>query len=304
MTIYTVFTGGTISCSRTDGALSPDTQNGYLLLDLAKQAGIEAAFITTQPYTILSENLSAENLMALRRCLEQALDSGYDRILVTHGTDTLAYTAAYLDFVLGARDATIVLVSANYPLSDNRSNGVTNVVAAARFLEANAAKGVFVAYRNTGEDDVTIHRGRDVLPQEPYEDSLFSLFRTPFGTMRDGVFAANPQYQAEEREDLSDCELNGRVLWLRAYVGMTCPDLSTDTKAVLLEGYHSGTLPTADPDFRAFCRAAAEQGVPIYLTGDRDGFDYASKQLYRALGIRSLPAMSPVAAYIRLMLNS
>ncbi len=304
MTVYTVFTGGTISCSRTGGALSPDAKNGYLLLDLAKQAGVEAAFITTQPYAILSENLTADRLRALRACLEKAIKSGYDRIIVTHGTDTLAYAAAYLDYVLGASAAAIVLVSANYPLSDSRSNGVQNFVDAARFLESSGEKGVFVAYRNTGDAFTAIHRGREVMPQAPCEDSLFSLFDSPFGCIRDGAFCRNADRRERDREDLSDCELNGRVIWLRAHVGMTCPDIPKNTKAVLLEGYHSGTLPTADPEFRAFCLSAAEMEVPIFLTGDRGGFDYESKALYRELGIRVLPPMSPTAAYVRVWLAS
>ena len=80
MTVYTVFTGGTISCSAKGGVLSPDNKNGYLLLDLAKQAGVKAAFVTAQPYTILSENLGAAHLQALRKCLQAAIDIGYDRI--------------------------------------------------------------------------------------------------------------------------------------------------------------------------------------------------------------------------------
>ncbi len=123
MKLLTVFTGGTISCSVSDGVLAPDSQNGSYLLGLARQAGVRDDFETVQPFSVLSENMTPDCLRQLRRCITERLGEGYDGVIVTHGTDTLAYTAAYLDFVLGAQDTPVVLVSANYPLRDSRSNG-------------------------------------------------------------------------------------------------------------------------------------------------------------------------------------
>lgn len=302
MKLLTVFTGGTISCSEADGVLSPDGQNGSYLLGLARQAGVRDDFETVQPFSVLSENMTAAHLRALRACIAERLGEGYDGVIVTHGTDTLAYTAAYLDFVFGAQETPVVLVSANFPLRDSRSNGLQNFVAAVDFLRT-GEKGVFVAYHNTGDGRTTIHRGREVLPQTPYEDSVFSLFMQPYGWMENGVWTRNPDHPQTAQDDLSACELNGRVLFLRPYVGMVYPTLP-DVKAVLLEGWHSGTLPTATPELQAFCRAAREKGVGIYLTGNRDGFAYESKQLFEALGIRTMQPMSPSAAYVYLMLNA
>ena len=302
MKLLTVFTGGTISCSEADGVLAPDSQNGSYLLGLARQAGVRDDFETVQPFSVLSENMTAAHLRALRVCIAERLGEGYDGVIVTHGTDTLAYTAAYLDFVFCAQETPVVLVSANYPLRDSRSNGLQNFVAAAGFLRT-GEKGVFVAYHNTGDRQTTIHRGREVLPQTPYEDSVFSLFMQPYGWMERGVWTRNPDHPQTAQDDLSACELNGRVLFLRPYVGMVYPALP-DVKAVLLEGWHSGTLPTATPELQAFCRAARERGVGVYLTGNRDGFAYESKQLFDALGIRTMQPMSPSAAYVYLMLNS
>ena len=302
MKLLTVFTGGTISCSEADGVLSPDSQNGSYLLGMARQAGVRDDFETVQPFSVLSENMTAAHLRALRACIAERLGEGYDGVIVTHGTDTLAYTAAYLDFVFGAQETPVVLVSANYPLRDSRSNGLQNFVAAVDFLRT-GEKGVFVAYHNTGDRQTTIHRGREVLPQTPYEDSVFSLFMQPCGWMENGVWTRNPDHPQTAQDDLSACELNGRVLFLRPYVGMVYPALP-DVKAVLLEGWHSGTLPTATPELQAFCRAAREKGVGVYLTGNRDGFAYESKQQFEALGIRTMQPMSPSAAYVYLMLNS
>ena len=302
--LLTVFTGGTIGITRANGAISPDGKNFALLLELYQKKYGAADFDSVAPYTVLSENLSADNLKLLRRCVSENLNKGYDGVIVTHGTDTLQYTAAYLDLTLGMQTPVpVVLVSANYPLADSRSNGLLNFAAAVDFIKTSGERGVFVSYHNTAGEFAAIHRGADVLPHLPLDDSVYSLFNAPFGAVQNGVFVKNSAYTEREREDLSACELSGRVLYLRAHPGMVFPEISADTKAVLLEGFHSGTLPTDNDECVRFCRAANAQGIPLYLTGGQAGFEYASKQAFAELGIKVLPPMSPVAAYMRLWLK-
>lgn len=299
MRILTVFTGGTIGSSLSEGAISPKTENAFLLLNLYKEKYGAAEFDTVAPYTILSENLRAEYLEKLRSCVEENLGRGYDGIIVTHGTDTLQYSAAYLDLVLGITDVPVVLVSSNYPLSDSRANGLDNFAAAVSFIRSKEGRGVFVSYLNRGEEGTAIHRGAEVLPHQPFDDRIFSLFDNIYGTVKEGEFVKNPDYREREREDLSG-KPSGRVVFLRPYVGMTYPELPDDTKAVLLEGWHSGTLPTAHNELREFCEKAKECGVPVYLTGSIQGFEYESKLLFDSMGIKVLPPMSPIAAYVML----
>ena len=304
MTFFTVFTGGTISCSLSGDTLSPDAQNGYYLLDLARRAGARAAFETAQPYLLLSENLDMAHLEALGDCIRKAIDRGFDRIIVTHGTDTLQYTAAYLDLIFGGTDVAIALVSANYPLRDPRSNGLANFMAAALLLRTEAETGVFVPYQNTGDGFVTVHRGFDLLPHLPYDDALKSVFGTPYGYVRGGAFEREAGYQGSARDKMPECTRRGRVLYLRPYVGMGYPRDLSGVGAVLLEGWHSGTLPTASAELADFCRRAGESGVPLYLTGSTEGFNYESKREFDRLGITVLPPASPIAAYVFLVVSS
>lgn len=300
MRILTVFTGGTIGSSLSGGSISPKAENAFLLLDLYNKKYGAAEFDTVAPYTILSENLSACHLKKLRSCVEENLGKGYDGIIVTHGTDTLQYSAAYLDFALGMTEIPVILVSSNYPLSDSRANGLYNFAAAVALIRSRQGKGVFVSYFNSGDDGTAIHRGAEVLPHQPFDDRIFSLFDNIYGTAKDGVFVKNPAYRESERADLSGGELSGRVLFLRPYVGMTYPEIPDDTKAVLLEGWHSGTLPTAQSELADFCKNAEKRGVTVYLTGSMPGFEYESKRHFENMGIEVLPPMSPIAAYILL----
>ncbi len=302
MNILAVFTGGTIGSLRRGGAVSPNGESASLLLGQYQKTNGAAHFTVAAPYTILSENLDISHLKALRAFLEDELQKGYDGVIVCHGTDTLQYTAAYLDLVFGAGDVPIALVSANYPLEDERSNGFKNFEAAAALIKA-GEKGVFVPYKNAEDGFVTVHRGCEVLPHLPLDDRLFSLFDNTYGTVKNGVFEKDPGYKENAFEDLSERELSGKVLWLRPYPGTPYPGIPNDTKAVLLEGCHSGTLPTSNDDFIRFCREADNRGVPLLLTGSQPGFEYESKKLFAKLNIRVLPPMSPIAAYVKLWLR-
>ena len=299
MKILAIFTGGTISCSQSGGVLSPDSSNSFLLL----KNRTDVSFDTLAPYTILSENLGAAELELLYAAVSQNLPSGYDGIIIAHGTDTVQYTAAFLALKLGLCSTPVVIVSANYPLADSRSNGFDNFDAAVDFIKSNQGRGVFVSYRNPGGESAAIHRGGELLPHAPYSDCLYSMNGNFYGTVRGGKFVKNSAYTENRSPDGVGARLNGRVLWLKAHPGMVYPDLNGGVKAVLLEGYHSGTLNTAGKELQGFCRTAEKRGIPVYLTGTRDGFNYESKALFESLKIKPLPPEPPATAYIRLWLS-
>lgn len=301
MKILAIFTGGTIACSLLDGVLGPDNRNSFNLLEMFREKGGPVEFETAEPYFILSENLCAENLEALYECIVQYDLEKFDGVIVTQGTDTLQYTAAYLSLKLGLCDTPIVLVSSNFPLSDRRTNALDNFCGAVDFIHSGVGRGVFIAYKNNGEV-LKIHRGTMVLPHPPFSDDIFSIFNSYYGTVEDGIFAANPNFSEESFEDMSACTLNGRVLWLSAHPGMVYPPLDK-IKAVLLEGYHSGTINTSNRELKDFCDNAKEKQIPIFLTGSKKGFEYETKAEFGKLGITVLPPMSPICAYIKLWLS-
>ena len=300
MKITVIFTGGTIACSDKNGALSPDGANSFTLLNMYRKTDGGVEFEALSPYFILSENLGVEHWEKLYESIKGV--RGSDGIIVTHGTDTLPYTAAYLGLKLGLCDIPVVLVSAAYPLSDSRSNGLDNFRGAVDFIRSGVGRGVFVSYKNSGED-VKIHRAGCVLPHLPFSDSVLSVRGNYYADIVGGDVVLNPDFADESFGDFSESEPNGRVLWLRVHPGMIYPP-AEGAKAVLLEGYHSGTLPTAREDFKNFCESANNAGVPLYLTGSEEGFDYESKQAFDELGIKVLPSMSPAAAYVMLLLIS
>ena len=306
MRIGVIFTGGTIGSRQSAGGIAPSDSAPHHLLSLYREKyGDVFDFCTFEPYTILSENLSFTHIELLAECIQKAAKA-CERIIVTHGTDTLQYTGAALSYLLGLCSVPVVLVSANRPLTDKRSNGPDNFAAAVCFLRDTAdARGVYISYRNHGES-VKIHRASRVLRHHAFDDAICSV---------DGTVATVKSQKTHhvtrflEQNDAQAPYIgtgisaaSGKVLFLAAHPDMVYPD-PAPYAAVLLETYHSGTLATASQALCDFAARAKQAGVPVFLTGVPDGGTaYESGALYSALSLQVLPPIPPIAAYMKLCL--
>lgn len=308
MKILVIFTGGTIGSAVSGDYISPDGKSPYKLLDLyVSKYGVKAEFDTACPYTVLSENMDCSYYPRLLAAVKEGLSSGYDGIIVTHGSDTLQYTAALLSYTLGLDCTPVMLVCSNYVLEDSRANGLANMAAAVDFIAGRYGQGVFVPYANSGEP-CRIHRGSRLMPHQAYSDCLYSFQDSYFGYFENGTFVKNKNYVEKDSgkryEIVDNYAGESGVLWINPYPGIQYPPIPADCRAVLLGSYHSGTLCTESESLRAFAKEAKSRGVPVYLTGAADGTGYESCREYEKLGIRVLPAASPAAMYIRLWLES
>ena len=140
MNIAVIFTGGTIGSSIQQDFVSTDSQMPYRLLEMYKKAQPESNhdiphFITEEPYTTLSEYMDGSHLNLLIACVREQLSKEIDGIIITHGTDTLPFTAAALGMCFACAKVPIILVSSNYILDDPRANGLTNFTAAVDYIQ-------------------------------------------------------------------------------------------------------------------------------------------------------------------------
>ena len=307
MKIGVIFTGGTIGSCKGEGGIAPtDAAPRSLLSAYAKRTGDDYDFPTAEPYTILSENLTLAHVVALANCVREK-SAEWDGIIITHGTDTLQYTGAALGYMLGLSSKPVVLVSANYPLEDERSNGLDNFCAAVSFLRTvRGVSGVFTSYRNR-EANTRIYRSTRLLAHNTLDDLVFSLHGTVATVDAEGNVTLSSKYTEHDdaqpsMEGVSLSAAEGRILSLAAYPGMRYPDLD-GIAAVLMETYHSGTVATASPALRAFAKKAKDSGVPIFLMGvPAGGTAYASGKLFDELGLLTAPPISPIAAYLKVCL--
>ncbi len=300
MKILVIFTGGTIGSEVKDGWISPDSSAKYELI--ANYKG-KAEFETLSPYTILSEQLSATEINKLTECVFDNIDKGFDGIIVTHGTDTLQYSASALGLMLGECKIPVVLVSANYPLHDKRSNGHINFKTAVDFIRKKH-KGVFVAYKNTNEKHAHIHNAVHVLRHAECTDEVYSLDNQPLyiGKKMNKKHLPLTDREKQGTGRVSLCE-NPEILKIDSFPADNFLYNLDLYKAVIISPYHSGTLNTLSGKFQEFCQKAKEKNIEIFVPNVGYGITYESSKLFHELGLKILPYCTQTKAYMELWIN-
>ncbi len=301
MKILVIFTGGTIGSTLSDGWISPDADKKYQLIAKFREvSSSQAEFDSLTPYTILSENLSSRELNLLIDCVRENLSRDYDGIIVTHGTDTLPFTAAALSLALGGDCLPVVLVSSNYPLEDSRANGLANFAAAVSFIESGVGRGVFVSYKNR-EERVNFHAGLRLLPHGELTDEVYSV-GGPYAFYENGAVMRNPYFRENmipALGSLSLCETPG-MLVVTAFPGDAYTYDLSGVRAIVMRPYHSGTLPTSDPSFIHFCEKAKTAEIPVFVTAVPAGEMYETARLYKEYAVLPLREASTAAVIMQI----
>lgn len=320
--ILVVFTGGTIGSAPDAGTIRPvgESARRLLLTRFADEKqklfeehfGRKISFDTVCPYEVLSENLNGSHLERLEACiLEKGVDN-YEGIVVTTGTDTLAYSSAAMGYAFADLQIPMVTVSANYPLSDERSNGLSNFEGALLLILSGGHKGVFCSYDNG--DGHFIHYATRLLPQMNYSHLVESVMGRIYGRV-EGM-TVKVEQKAEEKVEkkgsgidkaeepgavrLSCKNLSGKQpAFIRPYPGIvyTVPE---DCCGILLDTYHSGTLPAAGDSFQDFMKEAKKRNIPVFAAGVPEGMTYETVGQMKEAGVIVLPPASPASMYMKL----
>ena len=144
--ILLLTTGGTIASIPGGEGLEPRRSE---VMELALDQLRGFYHITVEDLMCLdSSNMTQEEWQLIaRRIFERRLD--FDGIVVSHGTDTMAYTASAVTFMLPDIDRCVVFTGSQLPLADMLSDGPANLRTAFA-MAASDLPGVFLAFDRKG----------------------------------------------------------------------------------------------------------------------------------------------------------
>ncbi|CNC09266.1 asparaginase [Yersinia pseudotuberculosis] len=136
--IYVAYTGGTIGMQRSDNGYIP--VSGHLQRQLALMPEFhrpEMPDFTIHEYAPLidSSDMTPEDWQHIANDIQQNYDL-YDGFVILHGTDTMAFTASALSFMLENLAKPVIITGSQIPLAELRSDGQTNLLNAL-YLAAN-----------------------------------------------------------------------------------------------------------------------------------------------------------------------
>ncbi|WP_330114675.1 asparaginase [Pseudomonas sp. JS3066] len=252
--LFVLYTGGTIGMLQTPEGLAPASGFEARMREQLDGQGLALDWSFQELLPLIdSANMRQANWLAMREAIVDAVERGHDGVLLLHGTDTLAYSAAALGFLLLGLPVPVVLTGAMLPAGSEGSDAWPNLLGAIHALQAGVAPGVQLFFN--GE---LLHGARaSKLRSEAFD--AFTVFpRTRMGERAD-VIPAGLDFRVSRQP------VNLAVLPL--FPGLAASHvealLSSGVQGLVLECYGSGTGPADDKALLDTLHAAHQRGVVL-----------------------------------------
>lgn len=237
--ILLIATGGTIASVSTDHGLVPGT-SGKEILSYVPEAESVCHIDVKQILNLDSTNLQPEHWLKIVRGIQEVYEQ-YDGFVITHGTDTMAYTAAALSYLIQNSAKPIIITGAQKPISAPITDAKKNLMDSIRFAARDNVSGVYIVFDGKA---ILGTRARKVRSKSY---SAFDSINYPVAAFIDDRRIL--QY-VEENENNSQVtfyhEINPRVFLLKLIPGME-PDIlryiGERCDAIIIESYGVGGIP-------------------------------------------------------------
>jgi L-asparaginase len=293
--LLVLYTGGTIGMLETPEGLAPaggfEARMREHFAQMADAPKLQWALQELNPL-LDSANMQQHNWLAMRDAIVEAVDvAGHDGVLVLHGTDSMAYSAAALSFLLLGLPVPVLLTGSMLPAGAPGSDAWANLCGALRQFEQGLEGGVHLYFHGQ-----LLHGCRaSKLRSEAFD-----------------AFAALPRHRGGERASAIPAELGYKhprqpvnLAVVPVFPGLQAEHLQglidSGVQGVLLECYGSGTGPSDDQALLDVLSAARQRGVMLAAISQcPEGsvvFDtYAAGNRLRGAGLISGGGMTREAA--------
>jgi len=261
-------------------------------------------------FNIMSEDMKPEYWRRMAREAADALNSGEDGVVIAHGTDTMAYTAAALSFMLRGLSKPVVLVGSQRSSDRPSSDAAMNLTCAVRMATGDAAEVMVVMHGETDDTYCLAHRGTKVRKMHTSRrDTFRSINDVPIAKVwKDRVEFLRDDYNRRGSSEVEvDDAMDEKVAILKAYPGVSGEllDFLVDRgyRGVVIEGTGLGHTPE---HMIPHIQRAVEEGVAVCMTSQclygRVNLNVYStgRKLLRA-GVIPCEDMLPETAYVKLM---
>ena len=144
--ILLITTGGTIASKPTVNGLTPEITSEEILQYIPEADEI-CSISTYGLFNLDSTNICYRHWIAMVECIKDNYGA-YDGFVITHGTDTMAYTAAALSYMVQDSPKPIVITGSQKPLAVADSDARSNLLNAIVFACDERAHGVHLLFDN------------------------------------------------------------------------------------------------------------------------------------------------------------
>ena len=253
--VAVITTGGTIGSLRGSEAIAIDDSSTVLhgrLTAMAAEVGVAADIIAATNSE--SSEFEAEDWMAFADTVERCIADGHDSIVLTHGTDTLHFSAAFLALLFQGREVKICLTGAFYPPNHEASDADANLRSALRAAaEPALSAGVYAAFYDAACEGLGVIPATDLVPPR-FDEAYFRQVYADLPHVTNSVAEASSLFtriawDSIPRDITADglAQAKRKVATALVFPGidMRIYDSLPQGGLLLVEGYHSGTASSA-----------------------------------------------------------
>lgn len=278
--ILLLHTGGTLGMtpSGEPAALAPGRFLDHLL-EQVPELGRLAELSVEVPFNQDSACLEPDHILALARRVREAAGT-FDGFVIIHGTDTMAFTASVLGFLLADLGKPVVLTGSQRPLAFVRSDARSNLVNAVD-LACRAIPEIGICFGN--------HWLRGVAADK-LSVSKFEAFESP-NLPPLAEIGAEIRLHPEAGQFLRQmpaglgATLDLSIRTMTPHPGMPWFPAPVGAKAVLIQAFGAGNLPMGRADLRGFLEDCRQRQLPVVVTSQcpHGGVDLSAYELGRKI---------------------
>ena len=311
--VLLIYTGGTIGMIKdpeTDRLKAIDFELIYDHVPELKRFETEITCISTEEPIDSSEMLPS-NWLDLSELIQENY-SNYDGFVILHGSDTMAYTASALSFLIQGTKKPIILTGSQLPIGTIRTDGRENLITAIEIASAKDKFNRSIVQEVAVYFEYQLYRGnRTHKANADHFEAFVSANYPPLAEA--GVHLKfNRRYCRKANEDTLQVhpKMNANITVLKLFPGITKATVQAilkqgKTEAVLLETFGSGNAPTSKW-FLDEIEAAINSGQLILnvsqcMGGTVELGRYQTSKRLKDLGVLSAYDMSFEAALTKLM---
>jgi glutamyl-tRNA(Gln) amidotransferase subunit D len=314
-----ISTGGTIS-SKIDyktGGVFPYSKPEELLADVPELGNFARVKNILQPFQLLSEDMSSPDWAKIAKEVYKELNSDSEGVIVTHGTDTLHYTAAALAFMLKNLNKPVAVIGAQRSTDRGSFDGALNLVCGAHYCLSDIAEVSIVMHGSTDDEYCIASRGTKVRKMHSSRrDAFRPINEQPLAKIfPDGnvvMLNAEHKQRSNSKPEL-DTKFNDKVALVYSYPGSHSEVLdyyaSKGYKGIIIAGTGFGHVSTQPIDKKfswlPALKRTVDKGVFVGVTtqtlyGTTDPLVYSAGRLMKDAGAVFLKDMLPEVAYVKL----
>ena len=243
--ILILTTGGTIASIKSPDGLVPGMSSGQLRQHLPKIDG-DIAIDIKELFHIDSTDMTKAHWVNIIHAIRDNYDA-YDGFVVCHGTDTMAYTAALLSYMIQDSDKPIVLTGAQKPIGFDITDAKSNIHDSILFAADPRSKGVQIVFAGKAIAGTHARKVRSMSFLAFENINLPEIAEINNGRII--RYLTSPEYYKTEAKagDVRFCdEINDSVFLLKLTPSMSAeliPEIIRIYDAVVIESFGAGGIP-------------------------------------------------------------